>query len=418
MLIRQYECFEVQRILPAPSPVLSYPRARFANHTLDSGRCVANKEAHLCTTEWVNGYNADVHRRYPRKTSPNGPQSSAVSSNTSNGLESSQTTPSDISIWPSNPCALSALRQAYMNGRSRSFSTSSSLEANNTQPQEPTPSSNNLDFITYGRSDWGDANIGTLLASKDSYTYNKTLMGKCPIPAHSKQAEEDGTVGGFSPAARAVEVFHIRSLLPQKEQVQQMVDYHEKYMVYWSGGIYHGPSFRKELIAAYGQTGELDLPNLDWRWTALLFAILSSSIIGSPEETSALWGYSAVDKVRLARQWGTYYQNAIRMYSVESQGCAMDYHWHGLAAFIARPRLPSTLPLHSGLLYHCRANSVPGQAAISCLLLGDFASKYHISSVQAVLVMHTSEHLVGSTKEWAVYQNAGIIIARGLGLHR
>jgi hypothetical protein len=30
---------------------------------------VQNKEAHLCTTQWKEGYNPAVHRRYPRKLS-------------------------------------------------------------------------------------------------------------------------------------------------------------------------------------------------------------------------------------------------------------------------------------------------------------------------------------------------------------
>jgi hypothetical protein len=144
--------------------------------------------------------------------------------------------------------------------------------------------------------------------------------------------------------------------------VIQMVDYHEKCMLYWSGGIYHGPTFRKELISAYGESHELDIQKLDWRWTALMFSILSSAIIGSTEATSSTWKYASSEKVRLAKQWGN--------------------------------------------------------ACIACLQLGDYASKYHIYSVQAILNLHTSEHLVGSTKEWIVYQNGAIAIARGLGLHR
>lgn len=173
---------------------------------------------------------------------------------------------------------------------------------------------------------------------------------------------EDAHIGGFSPAARAVEVFHLRSLLPNKDQVFRMVDYHGRFMLYWAGGVYHAPSFRKALLLAYGQSDELDFTNLDWRWMALLYSILSSSVIGAPEAMSTAWGYSTTDKVRLAKQWGN--------------------------------------------------------ATIACLQLGDYASKYHIYSVQAILNMHTSEHLVGSTKEWAVYQNAAIQVARGLGLHR
>lgn len=124
----------------------------------------------------------------------------------------------------------------------------------------------------------------------------------------------------------------------------------------------HAPSFRKGLLEAYGGSQELDLRSHDWRWSALLFSILSASIIGAPEAVSTLWGFSNADKLERSRQWG--------------------------------------------------------HAMISCLHLGDFASRHHIYSVQAILNMHTSEHLVGSTKEWAAYQASATVIARGLGLHK
>jgi hypothetical protein len=200
-----------------------------------------------------------------------------------------------------------------------------------------------------------------LIASKES-TENHTLNDQALQRSQSKQQDDNSIHRGFSPAARAVEVYHIQSLLPQKHQVLSMVDYHETYMLYWSGGIYHAPTFRKTLLDAYGQSEELDLRSLDWRWTALLFSIISACVIGSPEPISLSWGYTIPDKLLLARKWGS--------------------------------------------------------AAIACLQLGDYASKYHLNSIQAILNMHTSEHLVGSTKEWAVYQGAAIVIARGLGLHR
>jgi hypothetical protein len=124
----------------------------------------------------------------------------------------------------------------------------------------------------------------------------------------------------------------------------------------------HAPSFRRGLIEAYGDSNNIDLRKQDWRWSALLFSILSGAVIGSPEVDSASWGFSDEDKLKLSRSWGS--------------------------------------------------------AHVSCLHLGDYASNHHIYSVQAILNMHTSEHLVGSIKEWAVYQAAATVIARGLGLHK
>jgi hypothetical protein len=228
------------------------------------------------------------------------------------------------------------------------------------RPQEPTPSSDNLDFVTYGRSEFTDVSVGAILASKDAYSGEKTVQGKTLGREVVPNAE--GEPNGFSPAARAVEASHLQSLLPGRNQVFQMVDYHERQMLSWSGGIYHAPGFRKELYAAYGQANELELQSHDWRWTAVLFSIISASIISSPETLSATWGFSLSDKVRLAKQWGN--------------------------------------------------------ATVACLQLGDYASKYHIYSIQAILNLHAAEHLVGSAKIWSVYHSGALTIARGLGLHR
>ena len=63
---------------------------------------------------------------------------------------------------------------------------------------------------------------------------------------------------------------HIQSLLPGKETLLKIVDYYYDCMLYWAGGLYHGPSFRNKLLEAYGSGSALDLQTLDWRWTALL----------------------------------------------------------------------------------------------------------------------------------------------------
>ncbi|KAF2709681.1 MFS general substrate transporter [Pleomassaria siparia CBS 279.74] len=332
-------------------------------------RCVLNKESHLCTTEWTDGYNPNVHRKYPRKASPAASQSDAISSTITLPLDNTQQVHGDqpwsIAHIRSQELPSHIRSQDSTSGSNRltpsssSYSTPSSISP--THPHSQTSTEPQIDFITFGRSQFADVSMGSILASKDDYG-NKIVNTQALDQSQSKQQEENAMARGFSPQARTVEIFHIQSLLPAKHQVFSMTDYHEAYMLYWSGGVYHAPSFRKSLIEAYGQSEELELRNLDWRWTALLFSILSACIIGSPETVSHSWGYTLPQKVRLARQWGS--------------------------------------------------------AATSCLQLGDFASKFHINSVQAIINMHTSEHLVGSTKEWAVYQGAATIIARGLGLHR
>ena len=159
-----------------------------------------------------------------------------------------------------------------------SFTTSPSLKDTPNQ-QEPLPNTGNIDFITFGRSDFPDISIGTLLSDRDAYAHHRALMNANSIQAREKGPNDISSTipPGISPAARAVEVFHNQSLLPTKEQIFNMVDYHERNMLYWSGGVYHGPSFRRSLVEAYGQAEELQLAGLDWKWAALLFSILSSS---------------------------------------------------------------------------------------------------------------------------------------------
>ncbi|KAF2192226.1 hypothetical protein K469DRAFT_694358 [Zopfia rhizophila CBS 207.26] len=337
-------------------------------------RCVHNKESHLCTRQWPDGYDPNIHRKYPKKKLIV-PQDSAFSSSTPiTDLSGPCLHQTSHPTWPDTPISARELPNHIQSqdpnptsdlraaGHQSSYPTnSSSLDA--VRPTSQHGPSTSIDFITFGRSDFSDISISTLLTNKDPHIRNKVPMNQGLDQTQNRRLDDTPiSTGAFSAPARSVEIYHLQSILPAKSQVFLMVDYHERFMLYWSGGIYHAPSFRRSLHEAYGQSHTLELQNLDWRWTALLFSILSASIIGSPDSVSVGWGYPGSEKVRLTRQWG--------------------------------------------------------HATISCLLLGDFASKYHIYSVQAIINMHTSEHLVGSSKEFVVYQGAALVIAKGLGLHR
>lgn len=166
----------------------------------------------------------------------------------------------------------------------------------------------------------------------------------------------------YSPAAKAVEVVQMQSLLPPTEKIFRMLSYHDQFLSYWGGGLYHGPSLKKQLQRACNQSGQLELATQDWRWTALLFSILSASLIGSPEGVSLEWGFSIEEKIRLSRLWGA--------------------------------------------------------ATVTSLNLGDYTSQYHLNSVQAIMNLHGFEHLVGSSNQWAALRSVAMVIARGLNLHR
>jgi hypothetical protein len=199
-----------------------------------------NNEGHLCTTKWVNGYNPNVHRKYPRKLS------AASGSDTSSSVPSPNAGP-QATLLPSIPLPPS---EAHSIGL---------------QPPAAAAWRNSLPDIT----------IGAILKEKDADA-NQTLFDKSFHYARSKGALRDGTTGphslasSYSNAARVAETQYLQSILPSKDRLMLIVDYYAEYMMYWNGGIYHAPSFRRKLLEAYGQSSELNLQSLDWRWTALL----------------------------------------------------------------------------------------------------------------------------------------------------
>jgi hypothetical protein len=197
-------------------------------------RCVQNNEGHLCTTKWVNGYDPRVHRKYPRRSSPT---ASSGSDTPSSGSGS--------------------------NGQQISIT-----ELHN-------PDRAQLHEISIWPTKLPDITIGALLNEKDQGNHQR-LFDKSFTYVNSKGTLRDGANGPisiascYSNAAKAVEIQHLQSILPSKENVLLIVDYYEQHMMYWVGGIYHGPSFRKKLLEAYDQASELDLQSLEWKWVALL----------------------------------------------------------------------------------------------------------------------------------------------------
>jgi hypothetical protein len=124
-----------------------------------------------------------------------------------------------------------------------------------------------------GHATFLDMTIGSLLEGKDAPAPPSNLFDQSLKYARStgKQIDVPNREASFcSPVAKAVEAQHVLSLLPNKETVLAIADYYYEHMLYWIGGIYHGPSFREKLVDAYASSMTLDMQNLDWRWAALL----------------------------------------------------------------------------------------------------------------------------------------------------
>jgi hypothetical protein len=209
-------------------------------------RCVQNKEAHLCTTTWKEGYNPSVHRRYPKKLSSAG--NTAESSDASSTLYDS---------------ASSGIRENALTTGVHDIAAS---ETHLAHPIVRPP-------LSISESRLLDITIGSLLNEKDAATPNPDFSSQNVkyVKSAGKQMDEANRITSFcSPTARAMEIQHIQGLLPNQGIVMTITDYYHRNMLYWMGGIYHGPSFRKELLQAYGSSDTLDLQTIDWRWSGLL----------------------------------------------------------------------------------------------------------------------------------------------------
>jgi hypothetical protein len=181
-------------------------------------RCIQNNEAHLCTTEWTNGYNPAVHRKYPRKPTSTAPQTSISET------DEAQLSQNDAEVWPSS---LGLPLHHRLRATEGMFAPSSGADD---QSKLPDPSITNGDFVSHSRSDVTDISVGALLRDKDEYTKTHNR--------NQTKTDVDGmTNKSLIPAAQTVQIHHLQSLLPKKYQVLRMVDYHDRCMNYWTGGI-------------------------------------------------------------------------------------------------------------------------------------------------------------------------------------
>ncbi len=165
---------------------------------------------------------------------------------------------------------------------------------------------------------------------------------------------------GFG-ATTTGQVTFLQMLLPSTRQVFQLVEYHID-SVLWYHACLHGPTFYQELQAAAKQPGGLQIKALDLRWAALLFSIMAGSLVTAPVPTILSWGFQRQELSMLTRQWF--------------------------------------------------------KATVSCLNLADYMWRHHLYSVEAILILIMSAHLLGYSTTMTTLLGTALKISQGLGLHR
>ena len=154
---------------------------------------------------------------------------------------------------------------------------------------------------------------------------------------------------------------HLQTLVPTNSQISRLVEYHEQFLL-WYHGCVHGPTFRMDLNKALQGSHGLQLKSLDFRWSALLFSIMTASLTCSSDSVAHSWGFTKAQKHGLSKQWY--------------------------------------------------------EASVACLHLGDYTSKFSLYSVQAIQILTLSAHVIGFSDEQFVFCRAAFRIAQNLGLQR
>ncbi|KAF2173363.1 hypothetical protein M409DRAFT_48351 [Zasmidium cellare ATCC 36951] len=272
-------------------------------------RCVQSNEADSCTRSWDGGYDARIHRAYPKSTLPNG---SLAASHSPTARSSSPVT----------------------------------AREHRTIPGTPTSPLNRQASRPHGTIADNSINVSVLTGIHTEAT-----------------ADED--VRNFDHYARFRhnEMSYLQGCLPNHLLLFQLMEYHEKYLL-WHHNSLHGPTFQKEVLSVLHSAGNgnIQFKDLDLRWCALLFAVLSASLTCATEKQAKKWNLSTEEKQHYSKKWH--------------------------------------------------------EAATECLVLGEFASKPHIYSIQTIQILALSALILGLSNQQFMMLGAAVRMAQSLGLQR
>lgn len=201
--------------------------------------------------------------------------------------------------------------------------------------------------------------------------YNPSIHRKYP-KAHPQTASRqsrrhtgscpDGTATANAvPRPRDCSIENLKYLLPSVEQINNLIDYHEHHLA-WYHGSFSVPLFRTQLSLAFSDPEHFEVENLGPRQMALFFAVLCASATCSDQTTALAWGYTKASKIEMAKKW-----YAASMTSLNN------------SRYMATP---------------------------------------HIHSIQTILILGLSAHLLGHSSELFTLIGVASRLAQCLGLHK
>jgi hypothetical protein len=150
--------------------------------------------------------------------------------------------------------------------------------------------------------------------------------------------------------------------LPSQSQVHQLVEWHTESLL-WYHCAFHAPTFRLQLQEFYGvHNGSIESSGVSLQWVALLFSVLTGSMVCANGKMAQTWGFRDTEQDTLSHRWY--------------------------------------------------------RGTITCLNRGDYMAHYSLESVEAIATLTISAHLIGYSNQQSVLLASAIKISQSLGLHR
>lgn len=154
----------------------------------------------------------------------------------------------------------------------------------------------------------------------------------------------------------------LQMLLPSRRQVTLLVEYHNSCLL-WFHNSYFAPSFSRQLLSFYhDHNGDLESPELNLQWVALLFSILAGTLTSAPVHEATKWRFEEKEARLLSQKWY--------------------------------------------------------KAVIALLNAADYTANHCLFSVQAIATLTSTAHILGHSNSQSVMLASAVRIAQSLGLHR
>jgi hypothetical protein len=146
-----------------------------------------------------------------------------------------------------------------------------------------------LEFLAWGRLK--DSNLTTDARHPGNVHELATYPEKDVLQTTQAWGSSSDSVSVGNQLMENLQMSQIQEMLPGKEQVVMMIDYHAKWILFMHCS-FHTQTFKRELEHFYEvDNGIINMTTTGLQWTSLLFALICASMTCAKASQVARWGF-------------------------------------------------------------------------------------------------------------------------------